>query len=374
MTEQIQDLLRRWNWLYFAEQNPILATALAVTAVLALSYLIYQGLVLVLRSRMQRRSFQLFDLLRQQCYRPGLYTVLAFGLMLLGPLLPLNADGRGVFNHAVTLVQIFCAAWLAIRVVGSFQAYALRRYTEAAGAANVQVRKTYTQYKIFERLLVITIVLLAGITALMTFDAFRQAGLTIFASAGVAGIVVGFAAQRTLGGILAGIQIAISQPIRIDDAIMVEGDFGRVEEITLTYVVIRLWDDRRLVVPITYFIEKPFHNWTRNSSQLLGAVVLQVDLNADVAPLRAHFLAWIANQPLWDGRLAQMQVIDAKDRQQDVRFLCSAKDADHLFDLRCLVREHMLQYISANYPEALPRARVENYAAPDPLTQTGDND
>jgi small-conductance mechanosensitive channel len=196
----------------------------------------------------------------------------------------------------------------------------------------------------------------------MTFDGVRQIGVSLLASAGLAGVILGFAAQKSLGGILAGIQIAISQPIRIDDIVVVEGDWGTVEEITLTYVVICLWDDRRLVVPISYFIEKPFHNWTRTTDAIKGAVVLQLDLTADVNGLRTFYLEQITAHPLWDGRDARVQVIDVQDRTQHLRFVCSAANADDLFDLRCAMREVLLHYLALHLPESLPRNRVESIA------------
>ena len=365
MSGQLETLLRRWNWLYFAENNPFLATALAILTMLAFSFVVYQLVFWALRNRMQKADFVLPSLIRRQTRGPGLLTFFAFSLVLLLPLLPVPRDWLGILNRSLAIAQIICVAWLFIRIIRALREFLLMRYEQAAGGSNHRIRAVYTQYKIFERILVISIVILAAIFILITFDSVRQIGVSLLASAGVAGVIIGFAAQKSLAGILAGIQIAISQPIRIDDVVVVEGDWGYVEEITLTYVVIRLWDDRRLVVPIAYFLDKPFYNWTRNQDALSGAVVLQLDLATDINAIRAFYLQEITKHTLWDGRKASVQVVDVQDRVQQVRFVCSASNAERLFDLRCDLRETLLAYFSQQYPAALPRNRVESIAQPE---------
>jgi small-conductance mechanosensitive channel len=360
LSDQLKQLLTRWNWLYFAEKNPFLATALILMLVLGLSALVYQGVFWMLRNRMQRADFQLPVLLQKKTKSAGLFTFFAFGLVLIMPLVPVPGLWLGFINKSLAIFQIICVAWLLISIIRAFREFVLNRYAESAGGNNHRIRSVYTQYKIFERIVVIIIVILAIIAVLMTFENVRQIGVSLLASAGVLGVIVGFAAQKSLGGVLAGIQIAIAQPIRIDDIVVVEGDWGSVEEITLTYVVIRLWDDRRLVVPISYFIEKPFYNWTRNSDQIKGAVVLQLDLTTDISQIRQFFRQDIATHPLWDGRDARVQVVDVQDRVQQLRFVCSASNADNLFDLRCDMRERLLAYLAATQAEALPRHRVES--------------
>lgn len=374
MSGQLETLLRRWNWLYFAENNPFLATALAIMTMLAFSFIVYQLVFWALRNRMQKADFVLPSLIRRQTRGPGLLTFFAFSLVLLLPLLPVPREWLGILNRSLAIAQIICVAWLFIRIIRALREFLLMRYEQAAGGSNHRIRAVYTQYKIFERILVISIVILATIFILITFDSVRQIGVSLLASAGVAGVIIGFAAQKSLAGILAGIQIAISQPIRIDDVVVVEGDWGYVEEITLTYVVIRLWDDRRLVVPIAYFLDKPFYNWTRSQDALLGAIVLPLDLTTDLAPIRSFYLQEIATHPLWDKRKAAVQVIDVQDRVQQVRFVCSAANSEQLFDLRCDLRETLLGHLSREHPKALPRNRVESIAQPetpaDPLHST----
>jgi small-conductance mechanosensitive channel len=191
----------------------------------------------------------------------------------------------------------------------------------------------------------------------MLFDPVRQFGTSILASAGIAGIVIGFAAQRTLGNVLAGIQIALTQPLLIDDIVVVEGEFGQIEEITLTYVTVRTWDLRRMILPITYFVEKPFQNWSRVSTDLLGAVVLYLDYQAPIGELRKELKRLVENNPKWDRKVCGLQVTDTKQSAIEVRALVSSTDPGKVFDLRCEVREGLIAFLCRNHPESLPRQR-----------------
>ena len=350
---------KRFNWLYFAQHNPALATAATVLVALSIGYLLYEAIFFVLRRGMPRRDATLFDALRKQCYSPGLLTFFGLGLVLLLPALPLAPEWLAVANRTLAIFQIFCVCWLLIRILAAVRDYSLLRYTAGALHESVRARAAYTQYKIFERILVFIIVVLGLIAALMTFEPVRRLGISLLASAGVVGVIVGFAAQRSLAGVLAGVQIAIAQPIRIDDVVVVEGEWGYVEMITLTFVSIRLWDERRLVVPISYFIEKPFYNWTRTGGDIMGTVFLNLDYGTDLAGLRTEFARLLASSPLWDGRKAIAQVTGVTDRVMELRLLMSAANAEALFDLRCLVREGLLAYLAAHQPEALPRNRVQ---------------
>jgi small-conductance mechanosensitive channel len=210
---------------------------------------------------------------------------------------------------------------------------------------------------------VITVFGLASM--LMVFESVRQFGTAIIASAGVAGIIVGFAAQKSIATLLAGFQIAMTQPIRIDDVVIVENEWGRIEEITLTYVVVRIWDLRRLILPITYFIETPFQNWTRQSADILGTVFLHTDYNVPLDKLRSEFKRVLEASPLWDKKVCVLQVTDSNERTLEIRALASARDASAAWDLRCEVREKLVTYLQRNYPESLPRIRaaVEDKAA-----------
>jgi len=180
----------------------------------------------------------------------------------------------------------------------------------------------------------------------------------------VGGIIIGFAAQKSLSNLLAGFQIAFTQPLRIDDVLVVEGEWGRVEEITLTYVVLNIWDQRRLILPINYFIEKPFQNWTRNTADILGTVFLYLDYTVPLEPLRKEFTRLLENNPLWDKRVSVMQITNASEKTIEVRALMSASSSGNAFDLRCDVREGLIKFVQANYPDSLPLVRISQGQRP----------
>jgi small-conductance mechanosensitive channel len=220
---------------------------------------------------------------------------------------------------------------------------------------------------VIRKIIVSTVVIIATGSILMLFDPVRQFGTSILASAGIAGVVLGFAAQKTLGNVLAGIQIALTQPLLIDDIVVVEGEFGQIEEITLTYVTVRTWDLRRLVVPITQFVEKPFQNWSRVSTELLGTVILYLDYQAPMGELRKELKRLVENHPNWDKRVCGLQVTDTKEHVIEVRALISGSDPGKLGDLRCEIREGLIQFLVRNYPESLPKTRnvdVNDTASP----------
>ena len=224
---------------------------------------------------------------------------------------------------------------------------------------NLLARKHVTQVRVLERMMDVVIVLITVGFALMTFDAVRQFGITLFASAGVAGIIAGLAARPVLSNFLAGVQIAVAQPIRIDDAVIVENESGNIEEITFSYVVVRLWDLRRMVVPLSYFIEKPFQNWTRTGGELIGSVFLYVDHTAPVDAIRNKLTEIVTQSKLWNGKVVSLQVSDCKETTIELRALVSANNASAAWDLRCEVREKLIEFLQREYPSALPRRRYE---------------
>jgi len=219
-------------------------------------------------------------------------------------------------------------------------------------------RKHVTQVRVFKRVIDTLIVLIAVSTALMTFDSVKQYGLSLFASAGAAGLIVGLAARPLLSNLIAGVQIAITQPIRIQDAVIIENEWGWVEDIASTYVVIRLWDWRRLVVPLSYFIERPFQNWTRDTQSLIGSIALHVDYNSDVSRIRRRLEQAVRESKLWDGAVVNLQVVESHPRTIELRALVSARTAPQSWDLRCEIREKLLSFIREQMPEALPRERT----------------
>jgi small-conductance mechanosensitive channel len=224
---------------------------------------------------------------------------------------------------------------------------------------NLQARKVYTQLKFFKRVVQIGVGVIAFALILMQFTKVRQLGTTLLASAGVIGIILGFAAQKTLSTFIAGLQIAIAQPIRIDDVLIVENEWGRVEEITLTYVVLKIWDLRRLILPITYFIEKPFQNWTRTSADLLGTVFLYADYTLPVAAVREELHRLLEQSAFWDRKVWSLQVTNLNERTVELRALMSASDASGAWNLRCEIREKLLEFVQKSFPQCLPRVRAQ---------------
>jgi small-conductance mechanosensitive channel len=263
-----------------------------------------------------------------------------------------------VLKHLLSLGIIVAVAWLVVRATNVLDDIVLSRY-RIEEKDNLQARKIYTQLQVFKRIIIVVVSILALATMLLTFDKVRQLGTGILASAGIMGIVLGLSAQRTIGTILAGLQIAITQPIRIDDVVIVENEWGRIEEITFTYVVVRIWDLRRLVLPITYFIEKPFQNWTRVTADILGTVFLYVDYAVPVQPIREELHRILENSSYWNRNAWGLQVTNSTDRAVELRALMSASDASSAWNLRCAVREKLIEFIQKNYPEGLPKVRAE---------------
>jgi small-conductance mechanosensitive channel len=270
----------------------------------------------------------------------------------------LNLEEAGFwFRKASTLMFIFAMTWVMIALLKIVKQIVIRNY-DVGVEDNLKARKVYTQFTILERIFIFIIILLAVGFSLMSFQEIRQLGLSIFASAGVAGIIIGFSAQKFIGTILAGIQIAIAQPIKLDDVVIVEGEWGRIEEITLTYVVVAIWDKRRLIVPTPYFIDKPFQNWTKTSADILGTVFLYVDYNVPFDKLREELTRVLNETDLWDGKVNVLQVTDSKPNHVEVRALMSAKDSPTAWDLRVHVREKLIVYLQENYPESIARTRI----------------
>src|SRR5438067_4826403 len=281
------------------------------------------------------------------------------GIILLLPLLKLPENWIWVTQKAFGIFLIVALSVLIVRGVNAVQLALLSRHRMDA-EDNLSARRIYTQFSVIRKIIVTTVVIIATGSILMMFDPVRQFGTSILASAGIAGIVIGFAAQKTLGNVLAGIQIALTQPLLIDDIVTVEGEFGQIEEITLTYVTVRTWDLRRLIVPITQLVEKPFQNWSRVSTELLGTVILYLDYQAPMGELRKELKRLVEHHPNWDKRVCGLQVTDTKEHVIEVRALISGSDPGKLGDLRAEVREGLINFLVHNYPESLPRSRNVN--------------
>jgi small-conductance mechanosensitive channel len=275
------------------------------------------------------------------------------------------ADWEGSVVHVLQIAAIAAGAWLVTGIMGFLFSRASARYPMDV-ADNRVARRVNTQIAILRRVGTVAIAILAIGAILLTFPGARAVGASLLASAGLASVVAGLAAQSTLTNVFAGIQLAFSDAIRVDDVVIAEGEWGRIEEITLTYVVVHIWDDRRMVLPSTYFTTTPFENWTRQGSELLGSVELDLDWWVSPSAMRKELERVLEQQPLWDGRASVLQVTDAVGGMVRVRILVTAANAPALFDLRCNVREAMVEWMQRSSPASVPRSRVELVEAQKP--------
>lgn len=248
-------------------------------------------------------------------------------------------------------------SWFLIEGLRIIKFFFLKKF-DLSQEDNLNSRKVYTQINILEKVIIFIIILFAIGIILLSFENIRKIGIGLFASAGVAGIIIGLSAQKVVGALLAGIQIAITQPFRIDDAVLVENEWGWIEEINLTYVVVRLWDKRRLVLPTIYFLEKPFQNWTRTSAEIIGSVYIYTDYTISFDAMREELTRLLSKTTLWDKNVNVLQVTNAKETTVESRILVSAKNSPTAWDLRVYIREGMIEFIQKNYPESLPKTRV----------------
>lgn len=289
---------------------------------------------------------------------------LAVALALLESRGILPGSAGAWWSKVVTVLLILAGTWLVIGIVAGVDDLILSRYRIDV-RDNLKARRVHTQVSVISRTLMI-IVGIAGIAvALMTFDSVGKIGASLLASAGIAGIAVGFAAKPVLGNIIAGVQIALTQPIRIDDAVIINDEWGWIEEITTTYVVVKIWDERRLIVPFSKIIEEPFENWTRNSANILGSVVLHVDYSCPVDALRDELDRILDGHPKWDGRAKVLQVIECTEKSMTLRALVTAVDSPTAWELRCDVRERLISYLQHEHPWALPREREHRLSEAD---------
>ncbi len=305
-----------------------------------------------------RTESPLDDALAKHCRSPSRIIV---PLLICHILLPATHFPAGILafiRETLAIALILSVAWLIVKLTDVLEDVILAQHRIDV-KDNLRARRVLTQIRIFKKIAAVLISILALGAVLMTFEQVRQFGASILASAGIAGIIVGFAAQRSIATLLAGIQIALTQPIRLDDVVIVENEWGRIEEITLTYVVVRIWDLRRLIVPITYFLEKPFQNWTRVSADLLGTVFIYADYTLPIHPLRETLKGFLKDSDHWDGKVCALQVTDASERAVEVRALMSAADASRLWELRCEVREKLVEHLKQHHAACLPKARVE---------------
>ncbi|MEJ2695453.1 MAG: mechanosensitive ion channel family protein [Candidatus Sulfobium sp.] len=267
------------------------------------------------------------------------------------------SDVLRVIEKISLVLLILGASWVLVALTSVLEDFVLSKY-RIADDENIRARKIYTQFKIIKKILIVAILVVGLAAVLLSFKKFRQVGAGLLASAGVAGIVLGVAARPALSNLLAGIQIALTEPIRLEDVVVVEGEWGRIEEITLTYVVVKIWDLRRLVVPIGYFLDKPFRNWTRQSSDLIGSVYLYADYTVPVPEVREELHRILQESSYWKGDVWALQVTDATEKTIQLRAIMDAGDSSNAWYLRCEVREKLIEFLRVKHPDALPKVRA----------------
>lgn len=274
------------------------------------------------------------------------------------PVVVLPAAVAAGVRHVASIGLIGAVGWLSMGVTDAVVAVVSMRF-RTDQRDNLAARKIQTQLHVLRRVMLVVVTVIVVALMLMTFPGVARLGTTLFASAGVAGLVIGIAARPTLSNLIAGIQVALTEPIRIDDVVVVEGEWGWIEEILTTYVVVRIWDLRRLVLPITYFIETPFQNWTRTTADLLGTVFIYADYKLPVDPVRDELHRILQNSGMWDGKAWVLQVTNANEHTVELRALMSAPDSPQAWNLRCHVREKLVEFLQREYPQHLPRTRIQ---------------
>jgi small-conductance mechanosensitive channel len=344
---------------------PAVAWSAGLLAFAVVSSLIVRWIVFFLLGRMAARRG---SVIANSIFRHGkrlswwFFPLLAILVALPGTSLPPRVMHPA--QHVVGIVLILVIAWLVILVSHVVSDILTARYRVDV-ADNLLARKVETQLSVLHRVVAVGVILIALAIILMTFPAIRSIGASLLASAGLAGLVVGVAMKPTFSSLVAGIQIALTQPMRLEDVVIVEGEWGWIEEIRTTYVVVRIWDLRRLVVPLSYFIENPFQNWTRTSSDLLGTVLLWVDYTVPIQEVRNELQRIVKTTKLWKGEVCVLQVTDANERAMQIRALVDARGSGQAWDLRCYVREKLIDFLQQRYPQSLPRVRGKFHVSPE---------
>ncbi|GGS69771.1 mechanosensitive ion channel protein MscS [Planobispora rosea] len=313
-----------------------------------------------LRSRLIGERWVLAGPLVRRCTWPGFATAAVAAVYTVYEPGMAEAAADSAIQRGISLAMIAAVTWLVIQAAYAVTDVVLERLHAVEGERNRRARRIRTQIALVRRVATAVVVVVALGAMLFSFPQVRALGAGLLASAGIAGVVAGIAAQSTLGNLLAGLQLAFSDAIRLDDVVVVENEWGRIEELTLTYVVLRLWDERRLVLPVSYFTSNAFENWTRHGSRVIGTVLLRVDWAVPVEELRAELYSALREHPLWDQKDWTLQVTDIlPNGLVELRALMSAADSASAWDLRCDIREHMVTFIREKYPECLPRFRVD---------------
>lgn len=331
---------------------------LVVLAAIVAAGVVHAALMFVLRRTAAKTRTRTDDILLSRLRGPTRWAFVMVALVIAQPAMRIGPLGLDWWRFLAGLLTPALIGWIAIALLAAANEI-IEAKVDISVTDNLRARRRRTRFGILYRIGLFVILMVTICLMLMSIPAVRTIGVTLAASAGIGALAVGAAAQPALKNIIGGIQMAFTEPIRLDDVVIVAGEWGKIEQINLTYVVVRIWDDRRLVVPVSKFMEENFESWTRQTSELLGTAFLHVDRTADVARLRAKLTEIVAADPLWDGRVCGLQVTDSFPTYIELRCLVSAADAPRAFDLRCNVREAMTAFIAAEMPEALPRQREE---------------
>jgi small-conductance mechanosensitive channel len=340
------------------ETAKLIFASVIFIALLIVIFFLYRYLFSLVRKRVSRTRVTWDDFIIELFKVPTLWLIYWILLKIFCHVYYSDVSFFPYLLHINTLLLIFALAWIVIQFIKA-AAYYLQNKFDIGSSDNLVARKSLTQIKVFKAIANSIVVIIALSAGLMTFEQARTIGVSLLTSAGVIGIIVGFAAQKSIGMILAGIQIAITQPIRLDDVVIVEGEWGRIEEITLTYVVVKIWDERRLILPVSYFLEKPFQNWTRTGADITGTIFLYVDYSFPVEKIREVLPGMLNGNDNWDGRVLNVQVTNATERYKEVRVLLSSSNASKNWDLRTTVREKLIDYINLNYPDTFAKIRIK---------------
>lgn len=332
-----------------------MVTMLAVMAAFLLAYLLlYKSL-----KRYTQKTVGLWDDFVLDLFKiPLLWVVVWLMLKLFADVFLKELGFYGYLVHFNNIVLILSVGWMLTKFV-KLGNYFLYKKLDISASDNLEARKKLTQLTVFQNIANTLIAIVCVSIILMTFDGAKDIGKSLLTSAGVMGIIVGFAAQKSIAMFLAGVQIAITQPIRLDDVVVVEGEWGRIEEITLTYVVVKIWDERRLMLPVNYFLEKPFQNWTRASASILGTVFIYAGFDLPVEAVRGFVSSVVKDNPNWDNRVVNIQVTNATERTKELRVLVSSGDSSKNWDLRVEVREKVIDFIQKNYPRCFAKVRLD---------------
>ncbi len=347
----------------FAYWKPWIWSAGIIVGSVLLALLFRLILFAILKRLARRAPTVLKDSAIMHTQRASRWMLPLLAITIAAPAAPLPALLKSVIAHVTGIAFIASVAWLCLLLTDvAVDIFGSRYRVDVAD--NLLARKVQTQIRALRRIVTVVVVVVAGALALMTIPAIRQLGAGILASAGLAGLVVGMAMKPTFSSLVAGIQIALTQPIRLDDVVVVENEWGWIEEIETTYVVVRCWDLRRLVLPLSYFIEQPFQNWTRTSADLLAYVILWVDYTTPIEEIRQELTQILKSTNYWKGEVNVLQVTDSNERAMQIRALMDASDSSAAWNLRCVVREKLIDFLQQHHPQSLPRLRGEFETAP----------